>query len=223
MPVQLHVVSPRVSFTAALHSCGRRAKLVADDRRGYIAEKSLDNGSYCDAEEDHHCAGATRRSPPCEAHANGVNAAQYVCAGVGVAASFLNAYNVFKGPGTDTVLPPAFYTYFGMFMAFAFGLGFVIAPEFLSRMKTKFDAFDGTHLFYGRFIGCNMVVFGITLAFILDTAGAFKATGVWMTLAVLFGPTYACIAMDPVMTPDGVAGDPFLILIAGIIGFLGTM
>ena len=65
-------------------------------------------------------------------------------------------------------------------MAFAFGLGFVAAPEFLSRMKTKFDAFDGTHLFYGRFIGCNMVVFGITLAFILDTAGAFKATGVWM-------------------------------------------
>ena len=130
-----------------------------------------------------------------------------MCAGVGVAASFLNAYNVFKGPGTDTVLPPAYYTYFGMFMAFAFGLGFVAAPEFLSRMKTKVDAFDGTHLFDGRFIGCNMVVFGITLAFILDTAGAFKATGVWMTLAVLFGPTYACIAMDPVMTPDGVAGD----------------
>ena len=152
-----------------------------------------------------------------------ITTAQYVCAGVGVCASLLNAYNVFKGPGIDTVLPPAYYTYFGMFMAFAFGLGFVAAPEFLSRMKTKFDAFDGTHLFYGRFIGCNMVVFGITLAFILDTAGAFKATGVWMTLAVLFGPTYACIAMDPVMTPDGVAGDPFLILIAGVIGFLGTM
>ena len=141
-----------------------------------------------------------------------------------VAASFLNAYNVYAGPGTaGAAAKSKYYGYFGMFMAFAFGLGFVIAPEFLSRMKTKFDAFDGTHLFYGRFIGCNMVVFGITLAFILDTAGAFKATGVWMTLAVLFGPTYACIAMDPVMTPDGVAGDPFLILIAGVIGFLGTM
>lgn len=81
-----------------------------------------------------------------------------MCAGVGVIASLLNAYNVYAGPGTDTVLPPAYYTYFGMFMAFAFGLGFVAAPEFLSRMKTKFDAFDGTHLFYGRFIGCNMVV-----------------------------------------------------------------
>ena len=152
-----------------------------------------------------------------------ITTAQYVCAGVGVAASLLNAYNVYAGPGEAPILDAKYYGYFGMFMAFAFGLGFVIAPEFLSRMKTKFDAFDGTHLFYGRFIGCNMVVFGITLAFILDTAGAFKATGVWMTLAVLFGPTYACIAMDPVLTPDGVAGDPFLILIAGIIGFLGTM
>ena len=58
---------------------------------------------------------------------------------------------------------------------------------------------------------------------LLDTAGRFTATGLWVSLAAIVGPTYAILYMDPVMTPDGVAGDPFLLLIGGIIGFLGTI
>lgn len=77
-------------------------------------------------------------------------------------------------------------------------------------------------VFLARFIGINMVVFGITLYALLDMTGAFKAVGLWVSLAVLVGPTYAVLYMDPVMTPDGVAGDPFLMLIGGIVGFLGT-
>jgi hypothetical protein len=147
----------------------------------------------------------------------------YACAAVGLVASLLNAYNVYQGPGASPALDAKYYGYFGIFMAAAFGLGFVIAPEFLSKMKTKSPAWDGTHTFLGRFIGINMCVFGITLYALLDTAGSFAATGLWVSLAAIFGPTYAILYMDPVMTPDGVAGDPFLLLIGGIIGFLGTM
>jgi len=149
--------------------------------------------------------------------------AHYVCAGVGVLASLLNAYNIYKGPGSSPILDPKYYGYFGLFMAFAFGVGFVLAPEFLSRMKTRFTAYDGSHLFYARFIGINMVVFGVTMLTLLDVAGRFTATGLWVSLASLVGPTYAILYMDAVMTPDGVAGDPFLLLIGGIVGFLGTM
>ena len=42
------VTEAAFTFTARSPSQVYRA-----DRRGYIAEKSLDNGSYCDAEEDH--------------------------------------------------------------------------------------------------------------------------------------------------------------------------
>jgi len=148
----------------------------------------------------------------------------YACAAVGIVASLLNAYNIYKGPALfSPVLAPKFYGYFGIFMAAAFGGGFLVAPEFLSRMKTKFTLWDGTHTFLGRFIGVNMVVFGIVLYALLDTAGRFTATGLWVSLAAIVGPTYAILYMDPVMTPDGVAGDPFLLLIGGIIGFLGTI
>ena len=114
--------------------------------------------------------------------------AHYVCAGVGVVASLLNAYNIYKGPGTSPILDPKYYGYFGIFMAFAFGIGFLLAPEFLSRMKTKFTAWDVTHLFYARFIGINMVVFGITIVALLDVAGRFTATGLWHSLASLVPP-----------------------------------
>jgi len=149
--------------------------------------------------------------------------AHYAVAGVGVVSSLLNAYVIFKGPGDSPILDAKYYGYFGIFMACAFGFGFLVAPEFLSRMKTNFTTWDGTHSFLARFVGVNMLVLGITLYALLDTAGAFTATGLWVSLAALFGPTYAILYMDPVMTPDGVAGDPFLLLIGGIIGLLGTM
>jgi hypothetical protein len=132
----------------------------------------------------------------------------YALAGVGVVASVLNAYVAYKGPGEAPTVDPKYYVYFGIFMGIAFGLGFVLVPEFLMRMKARFTTFDDNHLFLARFVGFNMCIIAYYYYAMLDTETAFKACAIWNTVGVLFGPTYGLLYLDAIMTPDGMAGMP---------------
>ena len=70
----------------------------------------------------------------------------YALAGVGVVASLLNGYAFYKGPGDSPMVDPQYFVYFGIFVGLAFGLGFILAPEMLMRMKARFPSFDDNHV-----------------------------------------------------------------------------
>ena len=110
-----------------------------------------------------------------------------------------------------------------MFMTGAFGLGFVFATEMLMRMKANFTAFDDNHKFMGQFCGFTMICVCYAIYALTEPAAGFTLSLVWIAGAGLLGPVRFILFMDPVMTPEGVAGDPFLILIAGVLGVLASM
>ena len=143
------------------------------------------------------------------------------------ATSFLGAclcgYSFYTGAGSSTRLDPQIFVYLGVFMTCAFGLGFLLAAKMLMMMKTRWDPpFDSNHAWLGRFCGMTMLVLGYSLYFVLDTASGFRIAALWLTGAGLLGPTYATLYMDAIMTPDGIAGDCVLILICGVVAYLGT-
>ena len=112
----------------------------------------------------------------------------------------------------------------GLFFFTAFGLAFLAAPKMLMEMKSVWNPpFDNNHLFLCRFCGFSMVTIAYTVYSLLDTADGFTVAGIWLAGAGLLGPAYAILYLEPIMTPDGIAGDAVLILVAGVVGFLCTM
>ena len=149
--------------------------------------------------------------------------AHYVLAGLAVIGSTLCAYAAYAGAGTGAMIDSIYLNYFGMFMTGAFGLGFIFAPEMLMRMKANFGTFDDNHKFLAQFCGFTMVTVCYTIYALTDPDGGFRLTAIWLAGAGLLGPTRFILYMEPVMTPEGVGGDPVLILIAGVLGLLGSM
>ena len=149
----------------------------------------------------------------------------YALAAVAVLGSALSAYAAYVGPGFRGAygVKPMYLNYFGMFMTGAFGLGFIFATEMLMRMKAKFTLFDSIHLFLGQFCGFTMMTVCYAIYALTDAAGGFRLAAIWIAGAGLLGPARFILYMDPVLTPEGVGGDPFLILTAGVLGVLGSM
>ena len=149
----------------------------------------------------------------------------YALASVAFVGACLCAYSAYVGAGSATAgLDPQIFVYLGIFMTCAFGFGFVLAGKMLMEMKTRWDPpFDSNHKWLGRFCGMTMLTLGYTLYAVLDTASGFQVAAIWITGAGLLGPTYAILYMDAIMTAEGMVGDCFLILICGIVAFLGTM
>lgn len=149
----------------------------------------------------------------------------YALALVAVVGSLMCFYASYSGPALiGATVAPKYAVYFFCFMVGAFGAGFLIAPKFLMSMKTYWNPpFDKNHEFLGRFCGFSMLTIGYTMYFFLGTNDAFKVGALWLGGAGLLGPCYALLYLDPIMTPDGIAGDPFLILVGGILALLGTM
>lgn len=150
--------------------------------------------------------------------------AHYALSAVAALGSILCGYSAFAGPGES----PLFYTqrilfvYVGVFMASAFGLGFLADPQFLLQMKMTMT-FDKHHQFMGRFCGLTMLMLGYVLYAKLDVADGFQVAGLWIAGAGLLGPAYGILFLDPIMSPHGLSGDCFLILMAGTVGVIGTM
>ena len=106
----------------------------------------------------------------------------------------------------------------------AFGLGFLVAGKMLMEMKSRWASpFDENHAFLARFCGATMLVLGYSLYAVFPTADGFKIGAMWLAAAGLLGPTYGMLYLDAIMTPDGLAGDCFLILACGAVAYLGTM
>jgi len=146
----------------------------------------------------------------------------YGFAAVSITGSLLCGYSAYTGIGLLPTVPAQWFINFATFVLGAFGLAFFAVPHILLPTKAKYArGFDDNHGFIARFCGFSMLMLAY-LVYSLDTATAFQLGAIWIAGAGILGPTYTILYLDPVMTPDGLLGDFFLILIGGILSFLAT-
>lgn len=147
----------------------------------------------------------------------------YAGACVSLTGSLLCGYAAYAGIGFSPKLPPAYFVNFATFVVCAFGFAFLAVPNILLPTKSRFrTGFDDNHAFIARFCGFSMLVIGYHLYAVLGTSDAFKAGAIWTCGAGLLGPTYASLYLDAIMTPEGLGGDFFIILIAGVLAGAAT-